>query len=442
MTTYIMGKRMNRLKILLLNFLLILVLSSCISDNETEIPQTIKLPTNTEAKTPPVFSTPTGTQEVNSNPMTGTPVPSKTKIPYTATETASPSFTNILDGKLIVLRDYSSNYLEDILTGRGSVLLAEGKAVDILRWIGNGCTFIVSTRDGIVEMDLQGKIIRNIFPFERLPDVVNGYILIDPPYYRRAIYILSPDESWVVYRIGSGSYEQRGDDIEPYRFEYENLETMPVDGTQGPYRLSQNGGAWRAAWSPDSYQIAYSDYDEHGVHQLFIINRDGGNRRQITSFTDPQVEIMKILWSPKGDKIALLVDQDGNGTNDKTIVFNIDENTSKLYEKILAEWWRDDDSFVAWKRIEKEPRHAEMITYDITTNNQFTIRPEGCHRINPFGNPSMMGCLTVDYEFIVYDTLSGKAIVYPNFDDHRYAIQYWLAAPDSYPGVIGCGYTP
>jgi Tol biopolymer transport system component len=255
--------------------------------------------------------------------------------------------------------------------------------------------------------------------------------------------MLSPDESWIVYRIGSGTYEQMGSDFEPYRFEYENLETMSVDGTQGPYRLSQNGGAWRAAWSPNSEQIAYSDYDEKGIHQLFIINRDGSKRSQMTSFTGFQVEIMKILWSPNEDKIAVVVDQDGDYADDNTIILNLDEKTSpKVLENVIAAWWRDNNSLVAWKHIAQEPAHAELITIDTDTRNEFTIRPDACHRINPFGNTSMLGCMTLDYDFFVYDTQSGNAVMYPKFDPNRLYIHYWIAAPDSYPGVNGCGFTP
>ncbi len=435
---------MKRLKILpLLSFLIVLILSSCLKEKNTDIPQPIKSQTNIDAKETPVFSTPVRTQDVTSKPMLATPSPSKTMSPRPVTTvTAGPTSTNILDGKLIILREFSVNYLEDIQTGRGYNLFAEGKSIDILRWGGNGCTIIVATRDGIIEMDLQGKILRDIFPFNRLPDVVDGHILIDPPYYRRAIDMLSPDESWVSYRIGSGSYEQRGDDIEPYRFKFENLETMSVDGTQGPYKLSQNGGAWRAAWSPDSQHIAYSDYDEQGIHQLFIISTDGGNRKQITAFTGRQVEIMKILWSPTGDKIALHVDQDGDGSDDETIVQKIDGNTPpKELINIFAVWWRDNNSFVAGRVIEQEPRHGELIILDTTTNYEFKIGLEGCYRINLFGNPSMVGCLTYDDKFVVYDTNTSNTVEYPNFIPLQ-DTQYWIAAPDSYPGIYGCGYNP
>ena len=425
----------------MLTFLMMLILSACMIDKTTETTQPSIIPTRAEAKTSTPSLTPTKTQEVTSKPITNTPAPSKTKTQSAVSITPIPTAINFLDGKLIILREFTVNYLEDILSGRGNNLFAEGKSIDILRWAGNGCTLIAATRDEIVEMDLQGKILLTIFSFDQFPTITDGVILSPPSIGVRAIDSLSPDETWIAYKIGSGSYEQMGSDFEPYRFEFENLEAMSVDGSQGTYRLSQNGGAWRAAWSPDSAQIAYSDYDDHGTHQLFIINRDGVNRKQLTAFTDTKVEIIKIIWSPNGEKIALLVDQDGDGADDKTLILDLDDNTAKAYENIDIMWWRDNNSSVAWKIIEQEPRHAELITLDTSTDNEFTIRPEGCYRINPFGNPSMGGCLTDDERFIVYDTNTSTAFEYPNFDPFP-GTQYWIAAPDSYPGVNGCGFTP
>jgi hypothetical protein len=443
---------MKRIKILLmLIFSMMLVLSSCTINTKTDTPQPIKTLASTQIKTIPVSSTPTAlpTKTLEATPITIkiTPSPGMTATSRLMTVTTKPTYTDLLDGKLIVLRDFNANYLEDILTGIGYNMLAEGKAIDILRWTGNGCTLIAATTDEIIEMDLQGKIIRNIFSFERLPDYKDEYILIDPPYYRRAIDMLAPDESWLIYRLGSGKYEQQGSDFEPYRFEYENLEAISVDGLQGPYRLSQNGGAWRAAWSPDSQRIAYSDYDDKGVHQLFLINKYGTNRKQITYFYDPTDEILKIIWSPQGDKIALLVGQESDWSVFKTVVIDVERNKfPKEVKNIYVEWWWNNDSFFAWKIIDKESSHAEYILVDISPIGIFSysrlpFSAEECYRINPFGNPSMVGCLTYDGKFIVYDTNTSNVVEYPNFDPHH-GTQYWIAAPDTYPGVIGCGFTP
>jgi hypothetical protein len=412
------------------------------SNQKTEIPQMTRIPTNTADQTPPVSLTPTRTKQIISTRLTSTPAPSMTKTQFPFTLATGSTSSPILDGQLIVLREFNVNYLEDILTGRGYNLLAEGKAIDILKWEGTGCTFIAVTRDGIIEIDLEGKILRNVFAFKNIHNIVDGHLLIDPPYFRRAIDMLSPDKSWLVYRIGSGKYEQRGDDIEPYRFEYENIETMSLDGTQGPFRLSQNGGAWRVAWSPGSQQISYSDYDNNGVHQIYLIDKDGANRKQVTFFPNPQLGIMKILWSPDGEKLAVVIDQDDDGSVDDTIVLKINGSTSpKEYKNIFADWWRDNHTIIAGKLIEQEPRHGELIILDTRSDDELAIQLDNCYRINPFGNPAMVGCLRYDDKFIVYDTYTSNVIVYPNFEP-LVDTQYWIAAPDDYPGANGCGYNP
>src|SRR4030043_1328484 len=416
---------------------MVLVLSGCGRNDGIKILQPVTSPSKTDLIRELITSTSTKTQESYLNLVTYTPVPTKTIIHPTFSTTVVPRLTNILDGKLILIRDFNVNYMEDILTGIGHNLLAEGQSIDILKWEGNGCTLIVRTESGIVEMDLQGKILRTIFPFERLPLINDGVILIPPSYGRRAIDILSPDGYWISYKVGSGNVEQRGDDLEPIRYDYEDLETISIDGTKGPYRLSQRGGAWRAAWSPDSTQIAYSDYDDQGNHQLFVISKDGSNRRQLTSFID-MVEIRKIMWSPNGEKIAAVVGLFDDMSADYSVVINIDaEISSEEYNNVIAEWWRDDDSIIAYQIVEQESRHAEIIVSDIISSKISTIRSEGCFRIKPFGNPFMIGCMTEDDKLSSYNSYTSEVVEYPKFDRHLSYVQYWIAAPDSYPGAIG-----
>ena len=284
----------------------------CGIHNNNSTNQPIHTRTNNESVITPKLLTPIKTQPINASNKTETPKISLTAILVTAQATSTPTSADIFNGKLIILRNFEVNYIEDILSDSGQNLVANGQSIDIQNWEGNGCTLIVKIKNGIVEMNLQGKIVRTIFSFERLPPITDGVILLPPSYSRRAIDLLSPDEGWVSYKVGSGIVEQVGDDRDPLRYEYENIETISVDGKEGPYQLSQRGGAWRASWSPNSQGIAYTDYDEFGIHQLYVISPDGTNRRQITYFTNP-LEIMKIIWSPNGKNIALLVDKNNDG---------------------------------------------------------------------------------------------------------------------------------
>ena len=55
-------------------------------------------------------------------------------------------------------------------------------------------------------------------------------------------------------------------------------------------------------WSPDRTQIAYLS-DRSGSKQLHIMDKDGGNDRQLTSASD--LEAWNVLWLPDGNRIAI-----------------------------------------------------------------------------------------------------------------------------------------
>lgn len=60
-------------------------------------------------------------------------------------------------------------------------------------------------------------------------------------------------------------------------------------------------------WSPDGKEIAYSS-DKSGTQNIYILNVESGEERQLTSFTNKSVRYAD--YSPDGDKIAF---QDQNG---------------------------------------------------------------------------------------------------------------------------------
>lgn len=70
------------------------------------------------------------------------------------------------------------------------------------------------------------------------------------------------------------------------------------------------GSSADASWSPDGSRIAYRASTDNGA-QLFLINRDGSNNRQITNLTGG---VSDYAWSPDGTKVALkLADRPSEG---------------------------------------------------------------------------------------------------------------------------------
>ncbi len=74
------------------------------------------------------------------------------------------------------------------------------------------------------------------------------------------------------------------------------------DGSD-PRQVTTSGPNTNAPrWSPDRTQIAYLS-DRSGSNQLHIMDKDGGNDRQLTSASD--LEAWNVLWLPDGNRIAL-----------------------------------------------------------------------------------------------------------------------------------------
>jgi hypothetical protein len=152
----------------------------------------------------------------------------------------------------------------------------------------------------IILSDLQGNFLKEIFDPSKIKPIHDGNLELD--------ITISPQLDWIYYRVGTGKLTVGMDFAE---YEFYQLETMPVDGNQGPFEISTNKGAYAASWSNVGNQLAYSDYDRNNVNQLFISDKDGKNRRQFTFFTDQNLKIETILWSPEDEAIGLsLLTQD------------------------------------------------------------------------------------------------------------------------------------
>jgi Tol biopolymer transport system component len=92
---------------------------------------------------------------------------------------------------------------------------------------------------------------------------------------------------------------------------------MNPDGT-GLRRLTSGANNAEPAWSPDGARIAFgSDRQGDGKLNLFVMNAEGGNVRQLTHFNVPD-EAGVADWSPDGTAIAFQCDVDGGKESSPT----------------------------------------------------------------------------------------------------------------------------
>ena len=95
--------------------------------------------------------------------------------------------------------------------------------------------------------------------------------------------------------------------IFPYSFHSRNgsgsnILAICPDGSE-PRQVTTKGQHSSPSWSPDRSQIAYLSY-RSGSKQLHIMDKDGGNDRQLTSVSN--LAPSRVIWLPDGNRIALV----------------------------------------------------------------------------------------------------------------------------------------
>lgn len=91
-----------------------------------------------------------------------------------------------------------------------------------------------------------------------------------------------------------------------------NLEIVhSAEGDATPQKITHNGVApfEGAAWSPDSQSIAFSDRDQNGVPQIYLISIATGKITLLTEFRNnhKELRISKVQFSPDGQSVAFIV---------------------------------------------------------------------------------------------------------------------------------------
>lgn len=223
-----------------------------------------------------VSVTPTQTASLI-QPTTGTPTTTSESTPtLVPTMKATPAF---LQGPLIAFRvQNGEGYL--LLLDIGTLTLREIRQDFLaypfpLEWLDNGCHLYAHGR----VMDLQGNVIEYIPDFEDIN------------------LFLSPDRSWGVNEVYLGIFE--GDS-----FEYRSLVVTNRVNSEWQIPLAPNGGAYAYAWSPTGEWLAYSDYDENQILQVYRATPDGQTVQQLTFHSEEPGVINLIVWSPDEQHLA------------------------------------------------------------------------------------------------------------------------------------------
>ncbi|MER3466145.1 MAG: hypothetical protein C4340_02955 [Armatimonadota bacterium] len=85
-------------------------------------------------------------------------------------------------------------------------------------------------------------------------------------------------------------------------------------------------------WSPDGKQIAFSRPDDRGIPQIWVINADGSNVRQITHSNTHKVAPS---WSPNGKEMVFVTPLNPHSPSDPQPRIGI-MNSDGTNERILT----------------------------------------------------------------------------------------------------------
>jgi hypothetical protein len=155
-----------------------------------------------------------------------------------------------------------------------------------VRWFENGC--LLDVGDHLV--DLQGNAVWE-FPTLNWDNLHPEGTLIGDSW-------MSPDRQWLAYLILSG-------DETYFASEISDVAVVPLSEPEGvPTFLSSHGGVQAAAWTSDSQELAYADYDDNGIMQIYVVTLNSGVTQQLTTHTDPIEMIEHLVWSPDNQVLA------------------------------------------------------------------------------------------------------------------------------------------
>jgi Tol biopolymer transport system component len=160
-----------------------------------------------------------------------------------------------------------------------------------------------------------------------------------------------------------------------YKMNADGSEVTKLTKSSGEY---VSGGS-QLVWSPDRTKIAFL-FGAYPKQQIYTINADGTNLKNLTNNPQNEVYNVKLFWSPDSSRIAYYYNKPGDSSGEQQDIYLLDINrgtTNNLTQKPrnydeLS--WSPDGKFIAFVAGEFNNQKLYTINADGNQLNQLATR--------------------------------------------------------------------
>ena len=162
-----------------------------------------------------------------------------------------------------------------------------------------------------------------------------------------------------------------------------NIYKMNADGS-GMTKLTKSPGEYTSggselAWSPDRTKIAFW-LGTYPKQQIYTINADGTNLKNLTNNSQNEVYSVKLFWSPDSSRIAYYQGKAGDTGGEQQDIYAIDinrgtaQNLTQKSSNYDALFWSPDGKLIAFATGESNHQKLYTMSADGSQLNQLAPR--------------------------------------------------------------------